>query len=226
MYYWLSDEELYFPSHDYADKEGVLALGGDLSPQRLVLAYRHGIFPWYSEDDPIIWWSPDPRFVLYPKNLKVSKSMKQVLRRGTFKITLDTDFAGVLRNCQQIKREGQPGTWITEEMFDSYLNLHHLGIAHSVEVWQEGELVGGLYGVSMGKCFYGESMFTKVSNASKAGFITLVQYLETLGYDLIDCQTETAHLKSLGGEFLSRAAFLEYLDENNQKETWVGKWHF
>lgn len=224
--YWLSDDELSFPAPQYADEDGILALGGDLSPQRLVLAYQHGIFPWYNEEDPIIWWAPNPRFVLYPSKLKVSKSMRQVLRRETFKITLDTDFEGVLRNCQQIKREGQAGTWITDEMFDSYVNLHHIGIAHSVEVWLGEELVGGLYGVSMGKCFYGESMFAKVSNASKAGFITLVKHLESLGYDLIDCQTETAHLKSLGGEFMSREAFSAYLDKNNQKETWVGKWHF
>ena len=224
--YWLPDDDLVFPSPELANEDGVLALGGDSSPKRLILAYQHGIFPWFNEDDPIIWWSPDPRFVLYPKDLKVSKSMRQVLRRDIFKITYDTDFQSVLWNCQNIRREGQGGTWITDEMFDAYLTLHEIGLAHSVEVWQDDKLVGGLYGVSLGKCFYGESMFAKVSNASKAGFITFVQNLASLGFDLIDCQTETAHLRSLGGEFMPRTDFLEYLRGNNQKDSWIGKWKF
>lgn len=224
--YWLPDDEIVFPAPDLANEDGILALGGDLSPQRLILAYQHGIFPWFNEDDPIIWWSPDPRFVLYPQNLKISKSMRQVLRRNIFQITYDTDFQAVLWNCQNIKREGQGGTWITDEMFDAYLTLHEIGLAHSVEVWQNKELVGGLYGISLGKCFFGESMFAKVSNASKAGFITFVQNLASLGFDLIDCQTETAHLRSLGADFVSRADFLKYLKQNNQQETWVGKWKF
>lgn len=224
--YWLPDDELVFPTPDLADENGILALGGDLSPKRLILAYQHGIFPWFNEDDPIIWWSPDPRFVLRPENLKVSKSMRQVLRRNIFKITFDIDFQSVLWNCQNIRREGQGGTWITDEMFDAYMKLHEIGLAHSVEVWQNDQLVGGLYGISLGKCFYGESMFAKVSNASKAGFITFVQNLASLGFDLIDCQTETAHLRSLGADFISRADFLEYLKQNNQKDTWIGKWKF
>lgn len=224
--YWLPDDELVFPAPDLADENGILALGGDLSPKRLLLAYQHGIFPWFNEDDPIIWWSPDPRFVLLPENLKVSKSMRQVLRRNIFTITFDTDFQSILWNCQNIKRKGQGGTWITDEMFDAYLTLHEIGLAHSVEVWQNNQLVGGLYGISLGKCFYGESMFAKVSNASKAGFITLVQNLASLGFDLIDCQTETAHLRSLGADFINRADFLDYLRLNNQKDTWVGKWKF
>lgn len=223
---WLSDDELGFPSHDSANEYGILAIGGDLSPKRLILAYQNGIFPWFNEEDPIIWWSPDPRFVLYPENLKISKSMRQILRRKVFTITYDTDFESVLRNCQNIERRGQDGTWITEEMFEAYLTLHEIGLAHSVEVWQNEELVGGLYGISLGKCFFGESMFAKVSNASKAGFITFVQNLASLGFDLIDCQTETKHLKSLGADFIRRSDFLEYLQKNNQKETWIGKWHF
>lgn len=149
---WLSDDELGFPSHDSANEYGILAIGGDLSPKRLILAYQNGIFPWFNEEDPIIWWSPDPRFVLYPENLKISKSMRQILRRKVFTITYDTDFESVLRNCQNIERRGQDGTWITEEMFEAYLTLHEIGLAHSVEVWQNEELVGGLYGISLGKC--------------------------------------------------------------------------
>ncbi len=224
--FWLPDDELIFPAPELADEDGILAIGGDLSPERLLLAYQNGIFPWFNEEDPIIWWSPDPRFVLLPHQLKVSKTMRQTLRRNVFTITLDTDFKSVLENCQAIRRNGQDGTWITGEMLAAYVRLHELGFAHSVEVWQEGALVGGLYGISLGKCFFGESMFAKVSNASKAGFITLVQHLETLGFDMIDCQTETEHLQSLGADFISRADFLEYLKLNNKKESWTGKWTF
>lgn len=224
--YWLPDDELIFPDPQYIDDEGIVALGGDLSPERLILAYSNGIFPWYNEGEPIIWWSPNPRFVLYPKDLKVSKSMRQVLRRETFKVTFDTDFASVLWNCQQIKRTDQEGTWITDEMYDAYVHLHHLGLAHSVEVWQDEKLVGGLYGISIGKCFFGESMFAKVSNASKAGFITMVQKLESIGFEMIDCQTETGHLRSLGGDFIDRKDFLEYLKANNHQVTLQGKWDF
>jgi leucyl/phenylalanyl-tRNA--protein transferase len=224
--YWIPEDEIYFPDHTYADENGILALGGDLSPKRLILAYRNGIFPWFNEEDPIIWWSPDPRFVLYPKDLKVSKSMRKVLQKEEFQFTFDTDFGAVVQNCQEVKRNKQNGTWITNDMHEAYVKMHELGFAHSVEVWQNGELVGGLYGVSFGKCFFGESMFAKVSNASKAGFITFVQNLANLGFDLIDCQTETAHLASLGAGFVSRNEFLKYLGSNNKEETWVGKWSF
>jgi len=224
--YWIPEDEIYFPDHTYADENGILALGGDLSPKRLILAYRNGIFPWFNEEDPIIWWSPDPRFVLYPKDLKVSKSMRKVLQKEEFQFTFDTDFGAVVQNCQEVKRNKQNGTWITNDMHEAYVKMHELGFAHSVEVWQNGELVGGLYGVSFGKCFFGESMFAKVSNASKAGFITFVQNLANLGFDLIDCQTETAHLASFGAGFVSRNEFLKYLGSNNKKETWVGKWSF
>ena len=224
--YWIPEDEIYFPDHNYADENGILALGGDLSPQRLTLAYRNGIFPWFNEEDPIIWWSPDPRFVLYPQDLKISKSMRKVLDKEEFQFTFDTDFGAVVQNCQEVKRKKQHGTWITNDMIEAYVKMHELGLAHSVEVWQNDELDGGLYGVSFGRCFFGESMFAKVSNASKAGFITFVQNLEKLGFDLIDCQTETAHLASLGADFISRAEFLKYLEKNNTKETWIGKWSF
>ena len=221
--YWL-DDDLVFPHPNYADSDGVLAAGGDLSPQRLLLAYQNGIFPWYNEGEPIIWWSPDPRFVLYPENLKVSKSMRKVLRNEEFQITYDQQFEQIIDHCGKSVRKGQEGgTWITDDMKDAYLHLHKEGFAHSVEVWQNDELVGGLYGVALGRCFSGESMFAKVSNASKAGFITLVKKLETLGFDLIDCQTHSNHLESLGGEYMSRDDFMKYLHQNAEKPTFRGK---
>lgn len=223
MYYWLS-EELVFPHPNQADLDGVLALGGDLSPARLVLAYQYGIFPWFNEGDPIVWWSPDPRFVLYPSRLKVSKSMRKVFRDNVFQITLDQEFRAVIEACSASPRKGQDGTWITEDMIDAYCNLHELGIAHSVEVWQEQQLVGGLYGIALGKCFAGESMFARVSNASKAGFITLVRNLEARGFDLIDCQTHTNHLESLGAENISRNDFMDYLELNREVPIIRGSW--
>lgn len=222
--YWL-DDDLVFPHPDYADTDGLLAVGGDLSPQRLLLAYQNGIFPWYNEGEPIIWWSPDPRFVVYPDKLKVSKSMRKVLRDNPFQITYNQEFEMVINNCGNINRKGQSGgTWITRDMKKAYIDLHHAGFAHSVEVWEKenGELVGGLYGVALGRCFSGESMFAKVSNASKAGFITLVKKLETLGFDLIDCQTHSNHLESLGGEYMTRQDFMNYLRQNAKKPTFRG----
>lgn len=209
-YYFLSDA-LEFPDLEHADSDGLLAIGGDLKPERLLLAYTSGIFPWYNEDQPILWWSPDPRFVLFPEKLKISKSMQQVLRKGTFEVTFDTDFEGVITACQQVKREGQQGTWITQEMLQAYLRLHHLGWAHSVEVWQQGVLCGGLYGLSIGKCFFGESMFSRQSNASKAGFVTLVNELQKADFQLIDCQVHTEHLETLGAELIPRQQFLHHL---------------
>jgi leucyl/phenylalanyl-tRNA--protein transferase len=207
-----------------ADRHGILAVGGDLSPERLLLAYQSGIFPWYSADEPIIWWSPNPRFVLYPHKLKVSKSMKQVLKKDVFRITFDQNFQEVMQNCQQAPRNGQAGTWITAEMIDGYCRLHDLGFAHSVEVWQAGVLVGGLYGVSLGKVFFGESMFAKVSNASKAGFITLVEKLMANDFRLIDSQVYTAHLESLGAESIARKIYLRELKENLKYATLQGNW--
>ncbi len=224
MYYFLN-EKLYFPPVDKADEHGILAIGGDLSPERLLFAYQSGIFPWFNEEDPIIWWSPDPRFVMYPADLKISKSMNQVLKKQVFAITFDTDFRGVMTACQTVRRQGQSGTWITEDMVAAYCELHQLGFAHSVEAWQGGELVGGLYGVSLGKAFFGESMFAKVSNASKAAYITLVQKLSKLSFQIIDCQVYTEHLGSLGAVNISRSEFIAQVSQALQAETLQGNWN-
>lgn len=206
----LSDE-LIFPHPSLAEEDGLLAIDGDLSPERLMLAYSNGIFPWFSEDEPILWWSPDPRFVLYPKDIKISHSMKKLLKKNAYRISFDTCFRDVIFNCANVRKES--GTWISEEMIEAYCKLHELGYAHSAEAWYEEKLVGGLYGISIGKCFFGESMFSTRSNASKAAFITLVKKLEEQGYIMIDCQVYTEHLESLGAVNISRAKFLELLKE-------------
>lgn len=205
-----------FPSVEHADAEGLLAIGGDLSSRRLLLAYRSGIFPWYEESQPILWWSPNPRMVLFPQKLKVSKSMRQLFNKEAFQVTYNQNFEKVIQNCAAIKRKGQRGTWITEEMISAYIRLHQQGFATSVEVWQEDELVGGLYGIYLKekKIFCGESMFAKVSNASKYGFISLVRKLKNEKVKLIDCQVYTPHLESLGAEEIDRNAFLNYLKGN------------
>lgn len=208
---YILTEELVFPPVEEASLEGFLAIGGDLSPERLLLAYKSGIFPWFSEDEPIIWWSPDPRMVLFPEDLKVSKSMKQLLRKDAFKITYNQAFAEVIEACADIYRPGQDDTWITEDMKAAYCKLHELGYAISVEVWQNEQLVGGVYGVDLGHVFCGESMFSKVSNASKYGFIHLVKRLQKNGCQLIDCQIHTDHLASLGAIEVPREVFLSYL---------------
>ncbi|WP_339915973.1 leucyl/phenylalanyl-tRNA--protein transferase [Yeosuana marina] len=198
-----------FPDVSEASEEGLLAVGGDLSVNRLIEAYSQGIFPWFEGEEPVLWWSPDPRFVLFPEKLKVSKSMKQVLRNCDFEVTVNKDFKTVISECANIKRDGQPGTWITNSMKKAYTQLHELGYAKSVEVWRCNQLVGGLYGVDLGKgVFCGESMFAKESNASKAGFITFVQ---NTNYKLIDCQVYTQHLESLGAEDIARDEFLKFL---------------
>ncbi len=202
-------KELSFPHPSLADRSGLLAYGGDLSPQRVLLAYQQGIFPWFNPEDPVLWWSPDPRFVLFPNRLKVSKSLRQVLRQGRFQITFDQDFLGVVSGCRHVPRHGQAGTWISDDIIRAYNNLHQQGFIHSVEVRLEGKLVGGLYGGCFGKCFYGESMFSHKSNASKAGFATLVRNLEAQGFELVDCQVHTPHLESLGAEKIPRDLFLE-----------------
>ncbi|MGO3238794.1 MAG: leucyl/phenylalanyl-tRNA--protein transferase [Psychroflexus halocasei] len=209
----LLDNTLSFPHPEQTHETGILALGGDLSPERLILAYQNGIFPWYSDDEPLLWWSPDPRMVLFPDELKVSKSMRKLFRDQKFKVTFNQDFESVIRACAEIPRQGQDGTWITEEMIESYLKLHQLGYAQSVEVYENEKLVGGLYGIHLKEkaVFCGESMFTKVSNASKYGFISLVRKLQEEGVQLIDCQIYTAHLASLGAKEISREAFLSYL---------------
>ncbi|MEM9718629.1 MAG: leucyl/phenylalanyl-tRNA--protein transferase, partial [Bacteroidota bacterium] len=181
----------YFPPVDLANPDGLLAIGGDLSPEKLLIAYQSGIFPWYSEGQPILWWSPDPRFILYPAKLRFSRSMKQTFRKNIFTVTYDKAFGKVISLCKRIPRKGQEGTWITPEMQEAYMQLHRLGLAHSVEVWREDRLVGGLYGLALGKCFFGESMFSLESNASKMGFISLVKRLEERKYQLIDCQVYT-----------------------------------
>jgi len=208
--YLLSDE-LWFPPIEEASKDGLLAIGGDLSPERLKLAYSKGIFPWFSDGDPIVWYSPDPRMVLFPSRLKVSKSMRQVIRKGTFKATFNTEFKTVIARCRTVKRSGEVGTWITDEMEQAYIKLHELGMAKSVEVWQDNELVGGLYGVDLGTVFCGESMFSKVSNASKFGLVFLVELLKREKYKILDCQVYNDHLASLGAEEISRIEFLKYI---------------
>ncbi|PWK18949.1 leucyl/phenylalanyl-tRNA--protein transferase [Xanthomarina spongicola] len=202
--------KIIFPDVNQADPEGLLAVGGDLSVERLVLAYKSGIFPWFEKEQPILWWSPDPRFVLFPEKLKVSKSMKQILRNKDFTVTINQNFKAVINQCAKTKREGQRGTWITNNMIDAYVKLHEKGLAKSVEVWQKDILVAGFYGVDLNNgVFCGESMFTKVSNASKAGFITFIQ---NSNYKLIDCQIYTNHLASLGAEDIPRKEFLFFLD--------------
>lgn len=218
------NSNLWFPDVEESSEEGIVAVGGDLSVERLILAYSKGIFPWYSDDSPILWWSPDPRFVLFPENLIVSKSMRPYFNQNKFQVTWDQNFEDVIKNCQKICREDQPGTWITSDMMRAYIKLHKKGYAHSVEVWLGKELVGGLYGVSLGKVFFGESMFAKVSNASKFGFISLVKQLIKRDFVLIDCQQETKHLESLGASAIKRKDFIEFLNNNEIEETYLGSW--
>lgn len=214
---------LAFPDPAEAEPDGLLAVGGDLSAERLLLAYRSGIFPWYSRP-PILWWSPDPRFAMLPSDLRVSKSMRQVLRRGEFHITLDRDFPAVIRACRTRHRPGQQGTWITSGMEQAYVALHRLGLAHSAEAWQDGQLAGGLYGVSLGRVFFGESMFAHVSNASKAAFITLTGLLAERGFTLIDSQVYTDHLASLGARQMPRTEYLERLAAALEAPALQGSW--
>ena len=208
-----------------ANEDGILAIGGDLSEQRLLIAYQNGIFPWFNPNDPIIWWSPDPRFVLFPAELKVSKSMRPYFNQQKFQLTVDQHFEEVMRACQTQRRKRQGGgTWITENMVEGYVKLHQLGFAHSIEVWQDDKLVGGLYGIGLGKVFFGESMFSKVNNASKFGFISLVKQLIQLDFQLIDCQQKTRHLASLGGRSIPRKEFLKRLKANQKEDTRTGDW--
>ncbi|MBK8610640.1 MAG: leucyl/phenylalanyl-tRNA--protein transferase [Chitinophagaceae bacterium] len=211
---FLLDKELYFPPLEDADEDGLLAIGGDLSIERLVLAYRSGIFPWYNEDEPICWWSPDPRFVLYPGEIKISSSMKTVLQNGKFRFTVNRAFSSVIQNCKTVPRAGQDGTWISAAMQKAYNQLHDLGYAHSAETWLNGHLVGGLYGIRLGKVFFGESMFSRQNNASKFAFIKYVQQLQKENVQLIDCQLQTGHLERLGARMISRSLFSEILAAN------------
>lgn len=209
MVFRLPEDEIVFPNPELADEDGLLAIGGDLSAERLILAYQHGIFPWFSEDDPICWYSPHERCVIYPDRIKVSKSMKQPLKNGNFKVTANLAFDKVIANCAKTPRKDQPGTWITKEMQEAYKNLNQLGWAHSIEVWQDDHLVGGLYGIAIGKVFCGESMFSLVSNASKVALIFLCQQTD---FELIDCQLPNDHLLSLGAEMIDRKAYMEVIN--------------
>ncbi len=210
---FLLGKKIEFPDVELASPDGILAIGGDLSPERLLLAYRNGIFPWYSEGEPIVWYSPEKRMVLFPGELKVSKSMKQLIRRGTYHITWNENFEEVIKACQESPRKDQDGTWITEEMRLAYIRLHEMGHAKSVEVWREEELVGGLYGIDLGHVFCGESMFSREANTSKLAFINLAERLEKENYRLIDCQVYTAHLASLGAREIPRKEFTKLLKD-------------
>ncbi|MBI9066084.1 MAG: leucyl/phenylalanyl-tRNA--protein transferase [Salinivirgaceae bacterium] len=221
--YKLPDEP-YFPDPNEATEDGLLAIGGDLSPQRLVVAYASGIFPWFNEHDPIMWWSPDPRMVLFPERLKVSKSLKQTIRKEKFELRIDTAFTEVILNCKTVSRKDEEGTWITDEMIAAYKNLYKLGLAHSFETWLDNELVGGLYGISLGNAFFGESMFSKVSDASKVAFYYLSQYCIKHNFSFIDCQITNPHLQSLGAEEIPRVAFLGLLEDALKEKTKLGLW--
>jgi len=206
---------LEFPSVENANSEGLLAVGGDLSPERLLVAYQNGIFPWFNEDALILWWSPNPRMVLFPKKIKISKSMMKILRLNQFRLTKNSCFENVIEQCAAMPRLGQDGTWITQDMKKAYIDLHEKGVANSYEVWKNDQLVGGLYGIDLGHVFCGESMFSKVSNASKFAFIKLAQELKDKNYNLIDCQIYTDHLASLGAEEIPREKFIELLKRKN-----------
>ncbi|MFZ4543319.1 MAG: leucyl/phenylalanyl-tRNA--protein transferase [Saprospiraceae bacterium] len=212
---WLDENEMSFPDPGDGDDDGLIAIGGDLSPERLLFAYSLGLFPWFNEDDPILWWSPNPRLVLFPADLKVSKSMRPYFNQGKFTVSYNRCFRKVMEQCAAKSRIGQEGgTWISADIIDAYSKLHQLGFAHSVEVWDKNEqLIGGLYGIALGKVFYGESMFSHVSNASKFGFITMVQNLSAHEFKMIDCQQETAHLTSLGAKSIARTEFMDKLFE-------------
>lgn len=203
-------KELIFPNPKLGEEDGLLAVGGDLSMERLLLAYSNGIFPWYGEDEPILWWCPQERFIIFPKEIKISKSMKKILKKDNFKVTFNEDFIGVISSCKELREKS--GTWITDEMKDAYINLYKEGFATSVEVWEDGKLVGGLYGVNIGKSFFGESMFSKCKNASKIALIELAKKLEKEEYKFIDCQFHTEHLESMGGRSIDYDTYMEMLN--------------
>lgn len=214
-----------FPDVELAGPEGLLAVGGDLSIERLLAAYRHGVFPWYSDGQPILWWSPDPRAILFPADLKVSKSLRKTIRKNIYSVTLDTSFEAVIDACAAPRRDmDDPGTWITNEMRQAYLALHEAGYAHSVEVWHQQELVGGLYGIALGRAFFGESMFSKETDASKTGLYFLAQQLLNRGYEFIDCQVESDHLQRLGAVTVSRQSFINKLKSALDADDHRGKW--
>ena len=226
---YLKETEYFrFPGVEFANPNGIIAIGGNLSPGMLLSAYKQGIFPWYSEHEPLLWWSPDPRLILFPKELHISKSMQKIMKKisenGLFNITIDNDFKNVISECSKAYRKDQKGTWITKDMQNAYYKLHELGFAHSIEVWQDSRLVGGLYGISIGNFFCGESMFANVSNASKAGLIALTNVLQKKGFSFIDCQVATPHLESLGAKEIPRKKFLKLLENSLKEKTIIGNW--
>jgi len=217
-------DEILFPPPDLAEPEGLLAVGGDLSSERLLDAYSHGIFPWYDEGDPVLWWSPDPRMVIRPEEFQPSKSLAKVIKKGVFRVTMDTAFDRVIRECSKLPRKGQAGTWITTDMLNAYMGLHDEGYGHSVECWVGEELVGGLYGLSIGSMFFGESMFSTRANASKVAFHVLCQSLASWDFDWVDCQLHNEHLESLGAYTIPRDEFMNHLKQSVVRETRKGKW--
>ncbi len=221
---FLLSDEIKFPSPQLARNDGLLAIGGDLSRKRLLLAYSMGIFPWFSCENHILWWSPDPRLVLYPYEIKVSKSLKKIIKNKKFTVTIDQAFNQVINCCAKIRLQNNEGTWINEDMIKAYCGLHESGFAHSVEAWHEGELAGGLYGVSLGKFFSGESMFTRVNNASKVALVFLVEYMRKLSFDMIDCQVSTEHLVNFGAREIPRKDFLKQLEKALRFPTKRGRW--
>ena len=221
---FLLNEELVFPPPELATEDGLVAVGGDVTPQRLILAYAQGIFPWPVRGMPLLWFSPDPRFVLWPGEAHVSRSLRRTIRQGVFDIRVDTDFARVIRACAEVPRPGQDGTWITAELERGYNELHRLGFAHSVEAYQDGELVGGLYGVSLGDAFFGESMFSRVSDASKVAFVTLLGNVFDWGFHFVDCQVHTDHVARLGAREIPREQFLTHLRRALAGDTREGRW--
>lgn len=222
--YLLSQDNIDFPPAELAPDEGLLAIGGDLSVERLINAYACGIFPWYSENEPLMWWSPNPRMVLFPGNFKPSKSLRRLAESSQFEVRFDTAFEQVIQACGKTTRKDQDGTWLTQELTEAFISLHKLGLAHSVETYYENTLVGGLYGLSLGRVFFGESMFYLRANASKVAFYHLVKYLQLHHFDLIDAQQDTNHLRSLGGLTIDRVDFIQRLNESVTRETLIGKW--
>ena len=220
----LSDRLIFPPVH-LSTPEGLLAVGGDLSVERLLLAYQSGIFPWYSKSEPLLWWSPDPRLVLFPDELVISRSLHKTLRQKRYDISVDKDFHHIITACSSIQRKKQKGTWITEEMVDAYMKLYRLGYAHSVETWWQGQIVGGLYGVSLGRCFFGESMFSTRSDASKVALVYLSRFLSEKGFGFIDCQVPSDHLCRMGARSIPRDEFISRLSQNINSPSVIGSWN-
>ena len=218
-------KKLDFPPAWLARSDGLLCIGGDLSPKRLLLAYKNGIFPWFSKDEPILWWSPDPRLILFPKNIKISKSLNKKIKKNIFSVTMDTAFEQTILSCAKPRKNEQEGTWLVDEMIDSYIKLHTLGYAHSIETWKGNKLVGGLYGVCLGRSFFGESMFSFESDASKIALVALANHLKKQNFDLIDCQVTTNHLLSMGAIEISRNSFLDIILESVKKKDGMNIWN-